>query len=73
MNPYVFAQLQPNGEVAFCGSQPDYVIGNVKQRRLVDLWSGERASRWREFLKTQHFASCKRCFSLHEFSHFRAE
>ncbi|MBI4422722.1 MAG: radical SAM protein [Elusimicrobia bacterium] len=72
MNPYVFAQLQPNGDVAFCGSQPDYTIGNVKDARFMDLWRGERAARWRRFLQKQLFASCARCFSLHEFDHFRA-
>ncbi|MBI3309505.1 MAG: radical SAM protein [Candidatus Melainabacteria bacterium] len=71
MNPYVFAQLQPNGDIAFCGSQPDYVIGNVKDAPFMELWCNEKATKWREFLKKELFASCKRCFSLHEFSHFR--
>lgn len=71
LNPYVFAQIQPNGDVAFCGSQPDYVIGNVRQNRLLDLWTNERANRWRDLLQKRLFASCKRCFSLHEFSHFK--
>jgi MoaA/NifB/PqqE/SkfB family radical SAM enzyme len=71
MNPYVFAQVQPNGDVAFCGSQPDYTIGNVKERPLDKLWNNDRARRWRASLREGLFASCTRCFSLHEFSHFR--
>ena len=71
MNPYVFAQLQPNGDIAFCGSQPDYVAGNVKNNSFMDIWNGSKSQEWRKFLLKSHFPSCKRCFSLHEFSHFR--
>jgi radical SAM protein with 4Fe4S-binding SPASM domain len=70
MNPYVFAQVQPNGDIAFCGSQPDYVIGNVRRERFLDLWSNRKAMEWRVFLTRQLFESCKRCFSLYEFAHF---
>lgn len=71
LNPYVFAQMQPNGDIAFCGSQPDYTVGNVKDAKFMDLWCNEKSTRWRAFLQKELFASCKRCFSLHEFSHFR--
>lgn len=71
MNPYVFAQMQPNGDLAFCGSQPDYVMGNIADDRFLNLWRGERAARWRRFLKNELFASCKRCWSLYEFHHFK--
>ena len=70
MNPYVFAQMQPNGEIAFCGSQPDYTLGNIKEKKFLDLWNSTRAKKWREFLKKQLFPSCKRCWSLYEFNHF---
>ncbi|MFT5206908.1 MAG: MoaA/NifB/PqqE/SkfB family radical SAM enzyme [Candidatus Omnitrophota bacterium] len=72
LNPYVFAQIQPNGDIAFCGSQPDYTIGNVKNAPFMDLWNNQKSVDWRKFLKKQLFPSCKRCFSLHEFSHFKA-
>jgi MoaA/NifB/PqqE/SkfB family radical SAM enzyme len=70
LNPYVFAQLQPNGDIAFCGSQPDYVIGNVKEQPFLELWNNEKARRWRGHLDGHLFAACQRCFSLHEFNHF---
>lgn len=71
MNPYIFAQMQPNGDIAFCGSQPDYVIGNIKGNKFVDLWNNERATRWRKFLQSNLFPSCKRCWSLYEFQCFK--
>lgn len=72
LNPYVFAQLQPNGDIAFCGSQPDYTIGNVKQDRFLNLWNNRKAKEWRKFLQKGLFPSCTRCFSLHEFHHFKS-
>lgn len=71
MNPWVFAQLQPNGELAFCGSQPDYTIGNVKEFKFMDLWCNERATKWRDFIQTKLFPSCKRCFALYQYAHFK--
>jgi len=70
MNPYVFAQLQPNGDIAFCGSQPDYIVGNVKQHSFLDVWNSKRAQKWRHFLQKHSFPVCKRCFSLHEYQRF---
>lgn len=72
MNPYVFAQMQPSGEIAFCGSQPDYTIGNIKDSKFLDLWNSEKAFKWRKFLQDNLFPSCKRCWSLHEYQQFKA-
>jgi len=65
--PYVFTQLQPNGDIATCGSQPDYVAGNILQEKFMDIWNGEKYRRFRAFIKTGLFASCPRCWALYEF------
>lgn len=72
MNPYVFAQLQPNGDIAFCGSQPDYVAGNVKETPFKQIWNGAKAHSWREFLNNHSFPTCKRCFTAQEYRRFEA-
>lgn len=71
MNPWIFAQIQPNGEIAFCGSQPDYTIGSVKEGKFMDLWCNEKATKWRNFIQNKLFPSCKRCFALYQYSHFK--
>lgn len=71
MYPWAFAQLQPNADVAFCGSQPDYVIGNIRDEKFLKMWNGERARRFRSFIKNKPLPSCSRCFALFEFSHYR--
>ncbi len=70
MNPYVFAQMQPNGDLAFCGSQPDYSFGNIRDSKFLEAWNGERANKWRRFLNRRLFPSCPRCWSLYEYSRF---
>ena len=59
---WYFAQVEPDGDVCFCGDFPDYVIGNVR-RELVHVRSG-RASRraaFREKLAREPLPICARC------------
>jgi MoaA/NifB/PqqE/SkfB family radical SAM enzyme len=65
--PYVFTQLQPNGDIATCGSQPDYIAGNILKSSFMDIWNGEKYRRFREFTKKRLFPSCPRCWALYEF------
>ena len=40
---WYFAQVEPDGEVCFCGDFPDYFIGNVRTQAFRDIWTGEKA------------------------------
>ena len=40
---WYFAQVEPDGEVAFCGDFPDYFIGNVRRQSFREIWTGEKA------------------------------
>ncbi len=71
LNPYLFAQVEPDGSVACCGSQPDHKLGDVRERGLLALWNGERARAWRRGLAEGLLPACPRCFSLHEYLRFR--
>ena len=42
---WYFAQIEPDGDVCFCGDFPDYVIGNVREEPFTSVWTGERARR----------------------------
>ena len=44
---WYFAQVEPDGEVTFCGDFPDYFIGNVRQSSFREIWTGEKAARFR--------------------------
>ena len=56
-----FAQVEPDGQVCFCGDFPDYFIGNVRESSFREVWTGERASRFREKLLKEPLPICSRC------------
>lgn len=58
---WYFAQVEPDGEVCFCGDFPDYVIGNVRKTPFREVWSGERARLFREKLAREPLPICSRC------------
>jgi len=71
MNPWVFIELQPNGDLSFCGSKPDYAIGNIREGKFIDIWRGQRAMNWRSFIRKELFSSCPRCFELFDFQIYK--
>lgn len=58
---WYFAQVEPDGEVCFCGDFPDYFIGNVRTRSFLEIWTGEKAWRFREKLLREPLPICSRC------------
>ncbi len=58
---WYFAQVEPDGDVTFCGDFPDYVIGNVRRQSFRDVWTGEKAARFREKLAKEPLPICNRC------------
>jgi MoaA/NifB/PqqE/SkfB family radical SAM enzyme len=58
---WYFAQVEPDGEVCFCGDFPDYFIGNVRKTPFREIWTGERAFRFREKLAKEPLPICSRC------------
>ena len=58
---WYFAQVEPDGEVCFCGDFPDYFIGNVRQQAFREIWSGPKAWRFREKLAKEPLPICARC------------
>ena len=58
---WYFAQVEPDGQVCFCGDFPDYFIGNVRKTSFREIWTGERAGRFREKLAREPLPICNRC------------
>ncbi len=58
---WYFAQIEPDGEVCFCGDFPDYFIGNVRKNPFGEIWRGERAMAFREKLAKEPLPICNRC------------
>jgi radical SAM protein with 4Fe4S-binding SPASM domain len=58
---WYFAQVEPDGDVTFCGDFPDYIIGNVRRETFREVWTGEKATRFREKLAKEPLPICNRC------------
>ena len=58
---WYFAQVEPDGEVTFCGDFPDYFIGNVRKQPFREIWTGEKAQRFRAKLAKEPLPICARC------------
>jgi MoaA/NifB/PqqE/SkfB family radical SAM enzyme len=58
---WTFAQVEPDGEVCFCGDFPDYFIGNVRRQPFREIWTGPRAAAFRRKLAREPLPICNRC------------
>jgi radical SAM protein with 4Fe4S-binding SPASM domain len=58
---WYFAQVEPDGEVTFCGDFPDYFIGNVRRQSFREIWTGEKAQKFRAKLAKEPLPICARC------------
>ncbi|MDP8214044.1 MAG: radical SAM protein [Candidatus Euphemobacter frigidus] len=67
-NPWLNPEIKPNGDVTFCPDFPDYIIGNLKEKPLMEIWNGERARKFRGVLLERGlFPICSRCCGLYAY------
>ncbi len=55
--------IQPHGEANFCVDFPDYVIGNIKESTIQEIWNSTKANHFREYRREKPLAVCYRCGS----------
>ncbi len=58
---WYFAQVEPDGNVCFCGDFPDYFIGNVREAPFREAWEGPKAQAFRAKLAREPLPICARC------------
>lgn len=68
---WYFAQVEPDGEVCFCGDFPDYFIGNVRKQPFAEIWRGEKAQKFREKLAKEPLPICNRCCGSYVYGKFQ--
>jgi radical SAM protein with 4Fe4S-binding SPASM domain len=66
--PWHELTIRNNGEVYPCVDLPDYSLGNIRESAFMDIWEGDRAERFRAYIKEQNLSMCNRCCRL--FTHF---
>lgn len=61
-NPWHTVTIRGSGDFEVCQV---YVIGNIKENKLMDLWNNEK---FRHFIKTEHITpACYRCCNLNSY------
>ncbi len=60
-NLWGLLDIQPDGAVNFCVDFPDYVIGNIEENTLHELWHSDRANKFRELRSGMEMPVCFRC------------
>ena len=60
-SPWYMVNVMPNGDVNFCCDFGDYIIGNITQEPLLDMWFNNKALKFREEIMNERFSICKRC------------
>jgi len=63
--PWCQLNVNYNGDVHFCADYPDYIIGNIKDTPIKEIYNGERANKFRKALLDSDggmFPGCLRCY-----------
>jgi radical SAM protein with 4Fe4S-binding SPASM domain len=62
---YQAAELNSNGDLSPCRDYHDYVVGNIKDDSIVDLWNCEKYTSFRRSIKSKGLMPvCNRCCGL---------
>jgi radical SAM protein with 4Fe4S-binding SPASM domain len=62
---FMTIEIDSNGDVSLCRDYHDYVIGNVVQDKLADLWNGPKALQFRRSIAEDGpMPVCRRCCGL---------
>lgn len=61
LNVEQLIDIQPDGSANFCVDFVDYSFGNVRDSSIEELWTGDRAERFRAYRRQQPLAACYRC------------
>jgi radical SAM protein with 4Fe4S-binding SPASM domain len=70
--PWSQCNIDYNGDVHFCADYPEYILGNIKDDKLLNILNNERSVKFRNTLKdTEHglFPGCVRCYQNMLFGH----
>jgi MoaA/NifB/PqqE/SkfB family radical SAM enzyme len=63
--PWCQTNINYNGDVHFCADYPDYILGNIKDQSLKNIYNGERANLFRKTINACEggmFPGCLRCY-----------
>ena len=63
--PWCQLNVNYNGDVHFCADYPDFILGNIKDQHIKEIYNGDRANQFRKVLRESEggmFPGCLRCY-----------
>jgi radical SAM protein with 4Fe4S-binding SPASM domain len=67
ISPWFMVDIMPDGSVTTCRDHPDYIVGNIQQDSLINIYNNEKYKAFRQALKRRKngvFPICSRCCGL---------
>lgn len=64
--PWISTEVNARGDVTTCHAFYDLALGNVYQSSIVDIWRGERYTRYRNHLRKNLLPICQSCVLFYE-------
>ena len=62
---FMTVEVNSNGDVSLCRDYNDYVIGNIAEQSIKQIWNGEKARKFRGSLNKEGLMPvCRRCCGL---------
>ena len=62
---YMTLEIDSNGDVSLCRDYHDYIIGNIQEDRVEDMWNNEAAVKFRQSISREGVMPvCRRCCGL---------
>lgn len=59
------ATVMPNGNVTYCTDFPDYIVGNIYEDTLNNIFNNEKSRKFKSFLEKNVFPICSECPRQH--------
>ncbi|HOS30297.1 MAG TPA: radical SAM protein [Treponemataceae bacterium] len=63
--PWCQMNINYNGDVHFCADYPDYILGNIKEQSMEEIYNADRANKFRKEISESPggiFPGCLRCY-----------
>lgn len=60
--------IMPNGDVVTCKAFPDYVVGNIRDNTINEIWNNESYRTFRKVITKSLLPVCSKCEALGKFS-----
>ncbi|MGA2977213.1 MAG: radical SAM protein [Spirochaetia bacterium] len=66
ITPFLEVNVMPNGDVVTCRDYIDVKVGNITEKKLLDIWNGDGFVRFRKLLMSRGglLPQCTRCCGL---------